>query len=225
MIRRITGIVLGVLAFLLVYWLTGLGTPSQPNWALSLLVGLVVALIWPWLFGIYSSGASAKRQDEMRPRSPSRSPSRQVEPELNLPGPRPAGARLLATGESARHPPIRPATAGRRARLPSAVVRPDHLGRRRPGHAAWPPARRRPDARRRRFADGPADRGRPAPAPAVLPAGGRLARSRPVAAPADDRGGPRPCGPHRRASRWRTCWVGCRCPSCTSWGSRPGPCR
>ena len=54
MIPRITGIVLGVLAFLLVYWITGLGTPSQPNWALAALVGLVIALIWPWLFGIYA---------------------------------------------------------------------------------------------------------------------------------------------------------------------------
>ena len=53
MIRRITGIVLGVVAFLLVYWLTGLGNPSSPNWALAALVGLVVAIIWPWLFGIY----------------------------------------------------------------------------------------------------------------------------------------------------------------------------
>ena len=54
MIRRITGIILGVLAFLLVYWLTGLGTPSDPNLALALLVGLVVALLWPWLFGLYA---------------------------------------------------------------------------------------------------------------------------------------------------------------------------
>ena len=53
MIRRISGIILGVLAFLLVYWFTGLGTPSQPNWALAALIGLVVALIWPWLFGLY----------------------------------------------------------------------------------------------------------------------------------------------------------------------------
>ena len=52
MIRRITGIILGVLAFFLVYWITGLGTPSQPNWALAALVGLVVALIWPWIFGL-----------------------------------------------------------------------------------------------------------------------------------------------------------------------------
>ena len=52
MIRRITGIVLGVLAFLLVYWFTGLGTPSNPNLALALLVGLVVALIWPWIMGL-----------------------------------------------------------------------------------------------------------------------------------------------------------------------------
>ena len=52
MIRRIVGIILGVVAFFVVYWLTGLGTPSSPNWALSLLVGLVVALLWPWVFGL-----------------------------------------------------------------------------------------------------------------------------------------------------------------------------
>jgi len=66
MIRRITGIVLGVLAFFLVYWITGLGTPSEPNWALAALVGLVVALIWPWLFGIYAvRRVKQKRQDEI----------------------------------------------------------------------------------------------------------------------------------------------------------------
>ena len=52
MIRRITGIIIGVLVFFLVYWITGLGTPSNPNWALAALIGLVVALIWPWLFGL-----------------------------------------------------------------------------------------------------------------------------------------------------------------------------
>lgn len=52
MIRRITGIILGVLAFFLVYWLTGLGTPSNPQWALAALIGLVVALIWPWIMGL-----------------------------------------------------------------------------------------------------------------------------------------------------------------------------
>jgi cell shape-determining protein MreD len=52
MIRRITGIILGVLVFFVVYWITGLGTPSNPNWALAALIGLVVALIWPWLFGL-----------------------------------------------------------------------------------------------------------------------------------------------------------------------------
>ena len=52
MIRRITGIILGVLAFFVVYWITGLGTPSNPNWALAALIGLVVALIWPWIFGL-----------------------------------------------------------------------------------------------------------------------------------------------------------------------------
>ena len=52
MIRRITGIIIGVLVFFLVYWITGLGTPSNPNWALAALIGLVVALIWPWIFGL-----------------------------------------------------------------------------------------------------------------------------------------------------------------------------
>jgi len=67
MIRRITGIVLGVLAFLLVYWLTSVtSTPSSPNWALAILVGLVVALIWPWLFGLYMvRRVRQKRQDEI----------------------------------------------------------------------------------------------------------------------------------------------------------------
>ena len=52
MIRRITGIILGVLVFFAVYWLTGLGTPSNPNWALAALIGLVVAIAWPWVFGL-----------------------------------------------------------------------------------------------------------------------------------------------------------------------------
>jgi cell shape-determining protein MreD len=67
MIRRITGIILGVLAFLLVYALSGgMATPSNPNWALALLVGLVVALIWPWLFGLFMvRRVRQKRQDEI----------------------------------------------------------------------------------------------------------------------------------------------------------------
>jgi cell shape-determining protein MreD len=52
-IRRITGIIIGFAAFLLVYWLTSVtSTPSSPNWALAILIGLVVALIWPWIFGL-----------------------------------------------------------------------------------------------------------------------------------------------------------------------------
>jgi hypothetical protein len=66
MIRRISGIVLGVIAFLLVYWLSGLGTPSNPNLALSLLVGLVVALISPWIIGLlFVRRARQRRQDEI----------------------------------------------------------------------------------------------------------------------------------------------------------------
>ena len=66
MIRRITGIILGVLVFFLVYWITGFGTPSQPNWALAALIGLIVALIWPWLFGLYMvRRVRQNRQDEI----------------------------------------------------------------------------------------------------------------------------------------------------------------
>ena len=67
MIRRITGIVLGVVAFFIVYALTGgLATPSNPNWALSILVGLVVALIWPWVMGLLLvRRVRRKRQEEI----------------------------------------------------------------------------------------------------------------------------------------------------------------
>ena len=67
MIRRITGIVLGVVAFLITYALTGgLATPSNPNWALSILIGLVVALIWPWVMGLLLvRRARRRRQDEI----------------------------------------------------------------------------------------------------------------------------------------------------------------
>ena len=67
MIRRITGIVLGVGAFFLVYWLSGgFATPSTPNWALAILVGLVVALLWPWVFGlILVRRTRQRRQDEI----------------------------------------------------------------------------------------------------------------------------------------------------------------
>ena len=66
MIRRISGIVLGVIAFFLVYWLSGLGTPSNPNLALALLVGLVVGLISPWILGlIFVRRARQRRQDEI----------------------------------------------------------------------------------------------------------------------------------------------------------------
>jgi cell shape-determining protein MreD len=66
MIRRITGIILGVLAFFLVYWITGLGTPSAPNWALAALIGLIVAIIWPWIFGLYMvRRVRQNRQDEI----------------------------------------------------------------------------------------------------------------------------------------------------------------
>ena len=67
MIRRITGIVLGVVAFLIVYWLTGgTATPATPNWALSILVGLVVALIWPWIMGlIIVRRTRQRRQNEI----------------------------------------------------------------------------------------------------------------------------------------------------------------
>ena len=67
MIRRITGIILGVLAFLFVYWLTGVAsTPSSPNWALAALIGLVVALIWPWIMGLMMvRRVRQRRQDEI----------------------------------------------------------------------------------------------------------------------------------------------------------------
>jgi uncharacterized membrane protein (DUF485 family) len=56
-----------VVAFLIVYWLSGgFATPSTPNWALAILVGLVVALIWPWVMDlILVRRARQRRQDEI----------------------------------------------------------------------------------------------------------------------------------------------------------------
>ena len=67
MIRLITGIILGVVAFLVVYWLNGgTATPATPNWALAILVGLLVALIWPWVMGlIVVRRARQRQQDEI----------------------------------------------------------------------------------------------------------------------------------------------------------------
>ena len=67
MIRRITGIILGIAAFFVVYWLSGgFATPSTPNWALAILVGLVVALIWPWIMGVLLvRRARQRRQNEI----------------------------------------------------------------------------------------------------------------------------------------------------------------
>jgi cell shape-determining protein MreD len=67
MIRRITGIILGVVAFFVVFWLSGgFATPATPNWALAILVGLVVALIWPWIMGlIMVRRVRQRRQDEI----------------------------------------------------------------------------------------------------------------------------------------------------------------
>jgi hypothetical protein len=49
-----------------VYWVTGFGTPSSPNWALAALVGLVVAIVWPWIFGlIMVRRVRQRRQDEI----------------------------------------------------------------------------------------------------------------------------------------------------------------
>ena len=49
------------------YWLSGgFATPSTPNWALAILVGLVVALIWPWVMGlIVVRRTRQRRQNEI----------------------------------------------------------------------------------------------------------------------------------------------------------------
>jgi len=67
MIRRITGIILGAVAFFVVFWLSGgFATPATPNWALAILVGLAVALIWPWIMGlIMVRRARQRHQDEI----------------------------------------------------------------------------------------------------------------------------------------------------------------
>src|SRR5262245_32388621 len=168
MIRRITGIVLGVLAFLLVFWITGLGTPSQPNWALAALVGLVVFLLTPRVIGLFLFRRARQRRQDAIDQEVAAQRWRQ---ENNPPSRSPTGrARRLTAGDLAHDEAIRPQASQRRAGLPAALARPDDLGLRRPDHAARAAAGRRPHARGRRLADGAPDRRRAVPAPALLAA-------------------------------------------------------
>ena len=66
MIWRITGIFLAWQPSSCVLASGGLATPSTPNWALAILVGLVVALLWPWVFGlILVRRTRQRRQNEI----------------------------------------------------------------------------------------------------------------------------------------------------------------
>ena len=89
MIRRITGIILGVVAFLIVYWLTGGRlTPSTPNLALAILVGLLVAIIWPWVMGvILVRRARQRRQVEIDQEVQKQLAQQQNNPPQNNPPP------------------------------------------------------------------------------------------------------------------------------------------
>ena len=82
MTRRITGIILGVVAFFIVYWFTGgLATPAAPDWALAILVGLVVALIWPWVMGLIL----VRRARQRRPNEIDQEVQRQLAQQQNNP--------------------------------------------------------------------------------------------------------------------------------------------
>ena len=205
--QRFIGIILGGLTiWALLNIMDALSADTQPKYLLAIVIGMLVALLYPLGHRLLPCPA---RQRSTRRGDPGRGPAaagrRAGQAESRLTAHR--AARWVTLGDPARHPALRPSAPLRRRRLPSALARSDDLGRRRPDHPARHPARRCPDAWRRRHADGDADRRRAAAAPPVLAAGRRLARPRPGASPADDRRRPRPRRVDRqhpgRGGAWR----------------------
>jgi len=67
MLQRIIGFILGGLTIWILLSLTdSMSGDSGPKWAFSILIGLLVALLWPWVIGIILvRRAKARRKDEI----------------------------------------------------------------------------------------------------------------------------------------------------------------
>ncbi len=67
MLQRIIGFILGGLTIWILLNLTNaMSGDVQPKWALSILIGLIVAWLWPWVIGIVLvRRAKSRRKDEI----------------------------------------------------------------------------------------------------------------------------------------------------------------
>jgi hypothetical protein len=65
MLHRLIGFILGGLTIWVMLNVTNaMSGDVQPKWALSILVGLVVAWLWPWVMGIILVRRAKKRRSE-----------------------------------------------------------------------------------------------------------------------------------------------------------------
>jgi membrane protein implicated in regulation of membrane protease activity len=63
--QRIIGIVLGALvAFALLLLLVGASLDAPRNYAIALVVGAIVSLVWPWIVAFYIGRRVRERRDE-----------------------------------------------------------------------------------------------------------------------------------------------------------------
>jgi hypothetical protein len=63
--QRIIGFILGGLTIWALLNITNaLAGDAQPKYALSILIGLLVALLWPWVIGMVMVRRHRERQDE-----------------------------------------------------------------------------------------------------------------------------------------------------------------
>jgi ABC-type branched-subunit amino acid transport system permease subunit len=65
MLQRIIGFILGGLTIWILLNITdGMSGDNGPKWAFSILIGLLVALLWPWVIGIIFVRRAKDRRDE-----------------------------------------------------------------------------------------------------------------------------------------------------------------
>ncbi len=198
--QRIIGILLGGLTiYALLNIMDAFGADTQPKYLLAVVVGMLVALVWPWFISlVVARRVRAQTQGGDRPRSRGAGSS-----QGRLSKRIASGSTLTCEGQAVtvddrRDTPTPAPTPVRRPGLSQTLGRPDHLGLRRSGHPARPAARRGPDPRGGRHPDGDVDRRRAPAASDPVIAGRRVAGSRPEPAPTDDRGGSRASGAHRQ---------------------------
>ncbi len=63
--HRIIGIILGGLTiYLLLNVMEAVTTDTQPRYLLAIVIGMLVALLWPWVIGIWAARRLKERRDD-----------------------------------------------------------------------------------------------------------------------------------------------------------------